>query len=44
MTISQAEAAVSCGANALQLGGVKMGLGLMGKLGCAWVGAWVLDW
>ena len=33
-------AAVSCGSNAPRLGGVKMWLRLMGKLGCAWVMAW----
>ena len=33
-------AAVSCSSGVPWLGGVKMGLGLMGKLGRAWVGAW----
>ena len=27
-----------------RLGGVGLWLGLMGKLGCAWVGAWVSAW
>ena len=30
-------AAVSCSPNAYRLGGVKIGLGLTGWLGCAWV-------
>ena len=34
-------AAVLCVGDAYRLGGVKLGLGLMGKLGHAWVGAWV---
>ena len=33
-------AAVSCSPDVYRLGGVKMGLGLSGKLGRAWVGAW----
>ena len=37
-------AAVSCSSDAYRLGGVKIGLGLMGKLGRAWVGAWVGTW
>ena len=35
-------AAVSCVAGVYRLGGVKMGLGLMDKLGRALVGAWVV--
>ena len=35
-------AVVSCSPNAYRLGGVKKGLGLTGKPGCAWVGAWVM--
>ena len=35
-------AAVSCSLVTPRLGGVKMGLGLTGKLGRAWVGAWVV--
>ena len=34
-------AAVSCSPDGAMSGGVKMGLGLTGKLGCAWVCAWV---
>ena len=43
-------AAVSCSSGVPWLGGVKMGLGLMGKLGRAWVlhgcmgVAWVHGW
>ena len=37
-------AAVSCSHILYRLGGVKMGLGLMGKLGRAWIGAWVSAW
>ena len=33
-------AAVSCSLNTPRLGGAKLGLGLTGKLGLAWVGAW----
>ena len=36
-------AAVSCSLNAYRLGGLKMGLGLTGKLGRAWVGAWMVS-
>ena len=32
----------SCSRDTPRLGGVKMGLGLTGKLGHAWVGAWVV--
>ena len=35
-------AAVSCSPNAYRSVGVKMGLGLMGKLGHAWVGTWMV--
>ena len=34
-------AAVSCSPDGAMSGGVKMGLGLTGKLGRAWVSAWV---
>ena len=34
-------AAVSCSSVVPRLDGVKMGLGLIGKLGRAWVSAWV---
>ena len=34
-------AAVSCSTSGYRLGGVKMGLGLTGKPGRAWVGVWV---
>ena len=37
----QSIAAVSCSSDAYRLGGVKMVLGLTGKLGREWVGAWV---
>ena len=33
-------AAIKCSPKAYRLGRVKMGLGLTGKLGSAWVGAW----
>ena len=35
-------AAVSCSLNAPRLPATGFGLGLMGKLGHAWVGAWVV--
>ena len=35
-------AAVSCSLVGYMLGGVKMGSGTTGKLGLAWVGAWVV--
>ena len=35
-------AAVSCSSDAPRLGGVGLGSGMTGKLGCAWLGAWVL--
>ena len=34
-------ALVSCSSTGCRLGGVKMGSGSTGKLGRAWVGAWV---
>ena len=37
-------AAVQFSANALQLSGVKMGSGMTGKLGLAWVDTWVGVW
>ena len=37
-------AAVSCNPNGCYLAGLKMGLGLTGKPGCACVGAWVVVW
>ena len=37
-------AAVSCSLNAPRFGGVKLGIWLTGKLGCAWVGAWRGAW
>ena len=37
-------AAVYCSPITAKLGGVKMVLGLMSKLGRAWVGAWVGAW
>ena len=40
--LSQCIAAVSCSSVPNRLGGVKIGLGLTGKLGRAWVGAWVV--
>ena len=36
------EAAVLCSPIPYWLGGVGLGLGLTGKLGRAWVGAWVV--
>ena len=36
--------AVSCSPDAYMLGGVGLGYGMTGKLGCAWVGAWVSAW
>ena len=35
-------AAVSCSLSAYRLGGVKLGFWLTGRLGRAWVGAWVV--
>ena len=35
---------MSCSPGVYRLGGVKMGLGLTGKLGLAWVGAWRGAW
>ena len=38
------EAAVWCSYNALMLGGVRLGSGMTGKVGSAWVCAWVHGW
>ena len=40
--IDKGLAAVSCSLNTPRLGGVGFGSGLTGKLGRAWVGAWVV--
>ena len=37
-------AAVSCSPTGARLGGVKLGTGVTGKLGHAWVGVWVCAW
>ena len=36
--------AVSCNPNGYYLAGTGLGLGLTGKPGCAWVGAWAGAW
>ena len=43
-TSNNRQAAVSCSLSAYCTAGVKMGLGLTGKLGNAWFGAWVGAW
>ena len=42
MITLQEIAAVWCSPDVAMLGGVKMGFWLTGKLGRAWVGAWVV--
>ena len=38
------QAALSCSLTGPRLGGAGLGFWLMGKLGRAWVGAWVPGW
>ena len=39
---SEGKAAVSCSPTVYKLGGVRFGSEMTGKLGLAWVGAWVV--
>ena len=39
--IHESKAAVKCGPVPYSLAGVRLGSGMMGKLGRAWVGAWL---